>query len=292
MNLRIASALLALALPLAAQEPAADLATENMFLKAYYLEGMQKDFVGAMALYEQFLAKAPDHKFAKDAARQQYRLLDKTGKSKERDAFKAKYEKLLGDIQPSGAGGGDAAGGEGRGQRGEGRGENRMDMQARMADLEKQIAKAKEAGDEAKVKELTAQLERMKQAGNGERPQRGQGMNQKKLTEMSADELATFKKDGLGRMETMLERGRERMGEETAKKMETHLTALKASLEANKLEDAQKEMDAIREAMRAGMGGGRRGRDGGGEGGGAGGGAGRPAGGGGAGGPGGGGGER
>src|SRR6187549_32723 len=85
MKIRFVSALLALALPLVAQEPAASDTNEAMFYKAFYLEKGQRDFAGAMALYEQFLAKAPDHKLASEAARQQYTLLDRTGKTKERD---------------------------------------------------------------------------------------------------------------------------------------------------------------------------------------------------------------
>src|SRR5262249_30498639 len=54
MKIRVASLLLALALPLTAQEPVAD-QTEAIFYKAYYLEKGQRDFAGAMSLYEQFL---------------------------------------------------------------------------------------------------------------------------------------------------------------------------------------------------------------------------------------------
>ena len=88
MKIRIASLLFALALPLAAQEPVAA-ETEAMFYKAFYLEKGQRDFAGAMTLYEQFLAKAPEHKLAAEAAKQQFNLLSATGKTKERDAFKA-----------------------------------------------------------------------------------------------------------------------------------------------------------------------------------------------------------
>jgi len=152
MKIRIASLLLALALPLAAQEPVAA-ETEAMFYKAFYLEKGQRDFAGAMALYEQFLAKAPEHKLAKEAATQQFRLLDQTGKTKERDAFKAKYEKLLGNVASApAAGAGERparADGEGRGDRAGGGAGGRTDMAARVAELEKQIEKARADGNAA-----------------------------------------------------------------------------------------------------------------------------------------------
>src|SRR5262245_53577269 len=71
MQLRLAAALLTLALPVLAQNPAATEA-ENVFFKAFYLEKGERDLPGAMALYEKFLAMAPDHPKAKVAAQQQF----------------------------------------------------------------------------------------------------------------------------------------------------------------------------------------------------------------------------
>lgn len=264
MKIRFASALLALSLPLFAQDPAAS-ETEAIFYKAFYLEKGQKDFAGAMALYEQFLGKAPEHKLAAEAAKQQFGLLDRTGKTKERDAFKAKYEKLLGNVAVAG-GAADAAGGDaprGAGPGGPGRGEGRGDPAARMAELEKQLAKAKEAGNEEEVKKLTAQLERAKQMG--ERGARGQGgqargglmavmRNNKKVSEMTDEELTQLK-DALGQSSGMIERIREGGNEEMADKLSTGVESLKKALEASNKDDAQKALDAIRAAMPA-----RRGR--------------------------------
>lgn len=309
MKIRFATALFALALPLCAQGGDASASAENMFYKAYYLEKGARDFASAMTLYEQFLAAAPDHKLAKEAAKQQFALLDRTGKAKERDAFKAKYAALLGDAAVStgrAAPEGDAParpergeGGEGRPQRGEGGGQGfgpggaRMDPAARMAELEKQLEKAKADKDEEAVKRIEAQIERAKafaagggQGGPGQGRGQGRGgmFNSKKLTEMNEEELTQFK-GGLERMETMMERMKENMPEEQSKAMETNLGDLKKALDANKLEDAQKALDKIRESFPRG--GGRRGGGGGeggpgaGQGGGAGGGAGAGAGGGG-----------
>ena len=260
MKIRFVSALLALALPLVAQEPAASDTNEAMFYKAFYLEKGQRDFAGAMALYEQFLAKAPDHKLASEAARQQYTLLDRTGKTKERDAFKAKYEKLLGNVPL--ASDADRARPEG-GARAEGGrpGGARPDSAARLADLEKQLAKAKADGDAEAVKKLEQQIARTKEASaSGGNARRGGGMfSDKKLAEMNDEELTQFK-DGVGRMEGMVDRIRQSAGDEQADKLEAELQSLKKSLEANKLDDAQKSLDKIREAMprraRGGAGGG------------------------------------
>ncbi|MEO6593781.1 MAG: hypothetical protein ABIP94_03415 [Planctomycetota bacterium] len=276
MKIRFAAALLALALPLTAQAPASAEA-EGIFYKAFWLEKGERDLIGAMALYEQFLAKAPEHKLAKEAAKQQFGLLSSTGKTKERDAFKVKYEKLLGNVASVGAGGdrparaeGDAppAGGE-RGQRGEGAGRAggaaRMDPAARMAELEKQLAKAKEEGDDEATKRVEQQIERAKRmaegGGRGQGGQPGQGrrggmgalFGTKKLSEMTAEELKAFK-DGLAGAETMLEGAKGRMGEEDAKKLDANVSSLKKGLDANKLDDAQKALDAIRESMPRGRG--------------------------------------
>lgn len=281
MKIRLASVLFALALPLCAQDNTAAQA-ENLFYKAYYLEKGARDFAGAMSLYEQFLAQAPGHKLASEAARQQFALLDKTGKTKERDAFRSKYEKLLGnavavagdapaapapataDSRPARPAAGDAGAAGGR-----------PDMAAQIAELEKQIEKAKAEGNDEELRRLSQRLERMKQMGAGGRGpgQAGPGqggpggagrmggmaalMGGKKLSEMSAEELTTFK-EGLGAMETMMGRMVERMEPEQAKKFESNMDALKKGLDAGKMDDAQKALDALREVL-------PRGRRGGGE---------------------------
>lgn len=275
MKIRIASLLLALALPLAAQEPVAA-ETEAMFYKAFYLEKGQRDFAGAMTLYEQFLAKAPEHKLAAEAAKQQFNLLNATGKTKERDAFKAKYEKLLGNVATAPvAGAGGAEPRTGRGQGGEGRGEGpgaggagRPDMAARIAELEKQLEKAKADGNAEEVKRLEQQLERARQGGRGQGGPGGAGgqggrrggamgllMGNKKVADMTAEEITQLK-EGLAGTTRMIDMMKQNGQEEQAKKLEGNVDALKKALDANKTEDAQKAMDAIRESMpRRGRGG-------------------------------------
>lgn len=249
MKIRFASALLALALPVLAQDPVATDA-EVLFYKAYYLEKGPKDHAAAMELYQKFLDKAPEHKLAAEAAKQQYRLLDQTGKSKERDAFKAKYEKLLGNVQPAPAGGETARGG---GARGEGGG--RPDMQARIAELEKQLEKAKADGNAEEVKRLEQQLERARQGGG-----RGQGgpggrgglmgllRSDKALKDMSAEEIGQIK-ESLKGASTMIERFREMGNEELADKFEGGVSALQKALDANDMEAAQKAIDEVKKAM-------------------------------------------
>jgi tetratricopeptide (TPR) repeat protein len=277
MKIRFASALLALALPLCAQEPAAA-AAETTFYKAFYLEKGQRDFAGAMALYQQFLEQAPEHKFAAEAAKQQFALLDKTGKTKERDAFKAKYEKLLGNIASAPPAAGGAAGGDApRPERGAGGAAGgRMDSAARMAELEKQLEKAKADGDAEAQKRLEQQIERMKQGGGRGQGGPGQGgpggmrgglmgalRGTKKIAEMNDEEMTALKgniEQAGGAIDMMRERS-----PELADKLEKGVAELKKALDAGNKEDAQKAMDALREAMPAR---GRRGEGGGGGGGG------------------------
>ncbi|HLQ37848.1 MAG TPA: efflux RND transporter periplasmic adaptor subunit [Planctomycetota bacterium] len=80
--------------------------------------------------------------------------------------------------------------------------------------------------------------------GNG---RRGPGGGNKKLAEMTPDELQQFR-DGVSRWDGMLERFRERMSEEQLHKFETSLANLRHALEANKLDDAQAAVDALRAA--------------------------------------------
>jgi tetratricopeptide (TPR) repeat protein len=275
MKIRFASLLLAVALPLAAQTPTPVASeVETMFYKAFYLEKGELDFAGAMSLYEQFLAKAPDHRLAAQAAKNQYRLLDQTGKAKERDAFKAKYEKLLGNAVPATAPA-PGAGGEGRPARGDGErpgAGGRPDMAARVAELEKQLEKARADGNAEEVRRLEQQLERARQGGRAGGGAGGQAggrrggamgalMGNKKVSEMTAEELEGLK-EGIGGASRMIEMLRNNGQEEQAGKLETQLGALKKALDANKLDDAQKAIDAIREAMprmrgRGGEGGGQ-----------------------------------
>jgi hypothetical protein len=272
MKFRFASALLALALPLAAQAPAAS-EVEVMFYKAFYLEKGQRDFVGAMALYEEFLAKAPEHKLAAEAAKQNFQLLDRTGKTKERDAFKTKYASLLGNIANAPAGerrDAPPAAGEGRGPG------NRPDAAARMAELEKQLAKAKADGKDDEVKRLQEQIDRLKQAGERGARAGGQGgpggrgglmavlRGNKKLADMNEEEMTQLK-TGLGQASGMLDRMRENGQEEAADKAAKQVDAIKKALDAGKMDEAQKALDALREAMPRGRGRGGEGGGGGGQ---------------------------
>src|SRR5262245_14866541 len=263
MKIRIASTLLALMLPLAAQEPAAN--NEAIFYKAFYLDKGAKDFANAMVLYEQFLNAVPDHKLAKEAAENQYALLGRMGKNKERDAFKAKYEKLLGNAAPAPAAGDRPAGGGADAPRGRGEGQGRPgggaggDMQARMAELEKQLAKAKEEGNTEEAKKLEQQIEQMKQrAARGGAPGAGRGgvmFGTKKIADMTDDEIKQLK-DSVANSEQRIERTRER-NPELADKMSAGYANLKKALDANNKEDAQKALDALREMIpRGGRGGG------------------------------------
>ncbi|MEQ1630853.1 MAG: hypothetical protein ABL997_00675 [Planctomycetota bacterium] len=277
MMTRFAAVLLALALPLCAQDPAA---AEALFHKAYWLQNGERNFAEAMTLYDKFLVAAPEHPLVARAAQFQFELLTRAGKTDEATAFAKKYEKVLGKVAAPAASTTTATGegqGEGRG-RGEGRGEGGGgDMSKRLADAKKQLEEAKASGDEEAIARLERQIRRMEQAGSdgsaagpGGRGQRGGMFGSKKLTEMTAEELETFK-GGLERMSGMVEMMKER-NPDGAKAIEENVALLKTALEADKLEDAQKALDKIRESMP--QRGGRGGRGGAGGGGGVGGGAG------------------
>lgn len=237
MKNRIAATLLALALPLTAQADQAPAAAqvESTFYKAYYLEKGKRDFEGAMVLYANFLAKAPEHKLAGEAAKQHFRLLDRTGKTKQRDAFKAKYSKLLGKVANASTrparGAADAEGGRpqrgARGERGQGgqrgqRGGQRGGMRGMMTLL------------------------------------RGET----KIADMSKEQLEQLK-EGVKGSASMIDRMRQFMGEEVADKLEKSSADLQKALDAGKMEDAQKALEALKTAFpQGGARGGRGGRGG------------------------------
>lgn len=284
MMLRLAPLALFLALPLAAQAPEAANAAENTFYKAFYLEKGERDFAGAMALYEKFLANHADHKYARAAAENQLALLQRTGKTKDADAFAQKYSRLLGNAAVATAGDGDrpAAGdgprpGRGEGARGRGEGARggdaagqavpRGNMEERLKELEAQLAKAKEEGDAAAVERLERQIQRTKAmaerggAGRGEaggpegaRGGRGgfggRGFGQVKFADMSEEQLAEFKTTRLDMMSRMIDMLRENGQDERAKAIEDGVAAVKKALDENKLEDAQKAYDKMVEGMR------------------------------------------
>ena len=267
MTMRFASVLLALALPVLAQDPAAA-AAENSFYKAFYLEKGERDFAGAMTLYGQFLAANPDHKLAKVAAEQNYGLLTRTGKAKEADEFKAKYGKLLGGRAAAPAAGTAAPAaqdpatppaGEAPRTRGA-EGQGREQMAQRLERMKEELKKAQESGDTAAAERLEAQIKRMEEAGarGGEPGQAAPGGRQRmqvKFSDMSKEQLDEFKGQRLDMMSGMIDRLRENGQAERADQLEKSITDLKAALDAGKTEDAQKIWDTMSQGMRRGRGG-------------------------------------
>ena len=277
MNTRFAAALFALALPVLAQTSVPANAETN-FYKAFWMEKGERNFAGAMALYEQFLKDAPEHPLAKNAAEFQFALLQKTGKQKDAEVFAKQHAKLLGNVAvsaPVAAPRGDApvaAPREGapRGEAGAPGAGSRANPE-RIAEMKKQLEAAKAAGETDKVKQLEQQIargERMAQAG-GQGGQGGQGgrggrggmFGTKKLAEMTPEELDQFK-SGLERMSGMVDMMRERAPEQ-AQAMEDGMKTLQTALDGNKLDAAQVALDKIREAMPRGGRGGNGGGNGG-----------------------------
>ncbi len=98
----------------------------------------------------------------------------------------------------------------------------------------------------------------------------GMGAARKKLTEMTPEELETYK-GGLDRMSGMIEMARTNGSEQTALDMEAALTGLRQALQSNNLEAGQVHKDKLSSLMRGMMGnrqGGQNGGPGGGPGGG------------------------
>ncbi|MEY4674162.1 MAG: hypothetical protein RL148_1946 [Planctomycetota bacterium] len=265
MTMRFATVLLALALPVLAQDPAA-VAAETSFYKAFYLEKGERDFAGAMTLYAQFLAANPDHKLAKVAAEQNYGLLTRTGKAKEAEEFKTKYGKLLSGRATAPAAQPAAQepaqqppAGEGPRNRGA-EGQGREQMAQRLERMKEELNKAKESGDTAAAERLEAQIKRMEEgaARGGEPGQAGPGGRQRmqvKFADMTKEQLDEFKGQRLDMMTGMIDRLRENGQEERATQLEKSITDLKAALDAGKTEDAQKIWDTMSQGMRRGRGG-------------------------------------
>ena len=100
--------------------------------------------------------------------------------------------------------------------------------------------------------------------GQGRNGGRGPGGPRKKLTEMSPEELQTFKESGLAMYDGMLDRLRSNGTEEQVQQFESRLQNLRRLVEANKLEEAETVRSGLMGLMR-----GNRGNGGGGNGGGA-----------------------
>jgi tetratricopeptide (TPR) repeat protein len=141
--------------------------------------------------------------------------------------------------------------------------------------MEEGIAAVKKALDDKKLDEAQKAWDKMMpQGGFGGRGQGGGGQGgggqgggqgggfrrgplfgDKKVADMSAEELTQLK-DGLGRLDRMIERIRQN-DEESAKKIEDSAKSLKKALDDNKLDDAQKALEKLRESMPRRGGGGR-----------------------------------
>ncbi|MGE3173558.1 MAG: hypothetical protein AB7O97_13120 [Planctomycetota bacterium] len=274
-----AAALFALALPLVAQDADANPA-EATFYKAYWLENGERNFAAAMVLYDQFLEQAPEHRLAREAARFQFGLLTRTGKADAAAVFAKKHQKLLGDVatgSPARPGADAEPGGRGAGRPrdgGAGRGAD-VDPAQRLADLEKQLAEAKQEGDDDRVTRLERQIARMRRAaeggGEGGRGPGGErrGFAPVEFAKMSKEELDEFKTQRLERMTGMIDRLRENGMDERADQLQASVDGLKKALDAGNLEQAQAAWDKMTEGMRRGRGG--RGGGGGGDNGGGGG---------------------
>jgi RND family efflux transporter MFP subunit len=95
--------------------------------------------------------------------------------------------------------------------------------------------------------------------GQGRTSGHGPGGPRKKLTEMSPEELQTFKESGLAMYDGMLDRFRAGMTEEQVQQFESKLQNLRRLVEANKLEEAETVRASLQSVMRGSRGGGANG---------------------------------
>jgi tetratricopeptide (TPR) repeat protein len=253
---RTLAALTMLALPIAAQEAKGTTTDPDaVFFKAFYLEKGERQNRQALELYQQFLAANPSHKYSKKAAQNAFGLYQQLGQLEEGEKFKAKYSELLKDASDAAAPQPERRAGEGR--RGEGappQGDRPRGGQ-RLAQLREDLEKAKAAGDDAKAKELEEQIkqleERMRQGGGQGPGGRGMGgglFSDKKITDMSDEELGALK-TGIERMSGMFDRMRQQGRAEQADKMEKLMKTMSEQLQAGKKEDAEKTRQEMRALM-------------------------------------------
>jgi TolA-binding protein len=254
-----------LVLPAAAQEkekvPAAE--AEVLFLRAFYLDKGERRFDEAVELYRKFLDAAPDHRYAAPAARNAFGLLNRTGKVEEANKLREAHAKLLdrvpvADREPGAgaqAGAGDRPGARGGGAGAEpaaGQADARREQMAqRLADLKERLETARNEGDEQQVERLTAQIKRLEEAiaggGAGRGPGAGRGAGggrggqpQKPLTEMSAEELASFQERMKPLVERMVARLRENGDDAGADKLNASYEKAIGLIKEGKLEEAEK----------------------------------------------------
>lgn len=263
---------------LSKQQPAPEQSTEaeNLFYKAFFLDRHRQNRAAAVALYTQFLEKAPSHSYAKIAAQNAFILLNRDGKAQEASAFQQKYATLINadaDRNEAAEARPEAGERQGRGQRGE-RGEG-MRGRPNVDELRAELARAKEAGDEAKVKELEQQIQRIEQfrqrgqgqGGQGQGGQRGRGgafaLLGRPVTELNDEEVGQLTQS-LDRMSGFLDRMRDNGQSDQADKLEKSIAAFKKALSEGKKDEAEKLRTEITSNMPRMGGQGRRG--GGGEG--------------------------
>ena len=251
------------------QAPAQGQSTEaeSLFYKAFFLDRHASQRDAAVALYTQFLEKAPSHSYAKIAAQNAHILLMRDGKAEEASSFKTKYAALInadadrnvaGDARPE-----RAAGERGqRGERGEGgmrqRGEGQPGRgRVNMDELQAELAKAKEAGDEAKVKELEERIKQIEErrAAGGRGGQGGRGgmagfqLLQRKVTDLNEEEVGQLSTFLDGFAPRMIERMRDGGQDEQATKLEKSVAAFKKALAEGNKEEAEKLRTEITASM-------------------------------------------
>lgn len=207
-------------LPLAAQARPGE-NVDNLFYRAFFLERGQRDYAAAAKLYQDFLGKAPDSRFAARAARSAYGLLARLDRAEEAEAFRSSHAEILGQSKAVAKTSAEEAEPPGAGERGRGR-------------------RGGSAG-------------RGGRRGGGERGRRGGAFSifnsDQKLTEMDDEAIAEFR-TSLERIAGFVDRMRDGGREQQAERLETAIKKINEHLDAGKVAEAQKVFQELRAGFR------------------------------------------
>lgn len=223
MMLRTLTWIALFTLPLTAQARPAE-TVDHIFYRAFFLERGQRDYAGAAKLYQEFLSQAPDSRFAARAARSAYGLLARLDRQEAAEAFRKSHTKILGETE---------------------------------AIAEKADAVAKPSDGDAAKPPAASEPRRGRRGGRGGGGRRGGGRggafsifsSDQKLTEMDDQAIAEFR-TSLERISGFTDRMRQGGREQQAEQLEASIVKINAHLDAGKIAEAQKVLEAMRAGFR------------------------------------------
>lgn len=240
---------------------------DQLFYRAFYLHRGERRYEQALALYREFLAAAPDSRYAARAVDDAAAILNRSGKADEarqlRDRYSGDKAKPPAAEVPATTEAARADTPPARDQRAMTDAEKTR-AQEQLTELKAQLAKAEESGEERNVQRLGQQIQRLERQlesgmvsaaprggrASGQRGQARGNRRQVSFVDMDADQIA----QQLERMErlqsTAIERLKESGQTEQADKIEKQWTQMKKLLDEGKPAEAQKIYDEVMTSMR------------------------------------------